>query len=702
MLKRIQNLEKGLTVKTRLMIMLLIVSLICCGVMSYLGNRYGEKVIGQEVSDQLNLVRSSKKYQIEGYFRRISGILETLGQDASVIQAAQDFKTAFSSVGKDKALNAQCSNKLTEHYTTYMDSLAKNMDVKKDIDLYLPNTVEGCYLQYHYIVNNPNKVSEKDKLLDPKDGSQYSLVHQKYHEFFKLFASKLKLADVFLVDLEGGDVLYSVTKEIDFASNLYNGALRGSKLADLARLLQTNSDLQTATWMDYSAYRPSYGAPAMFVGIPLTDNNVTIGGLIIQMPIDEINRITTGDGNWVADGMGNTGEVYLLGEDYLMRSASRFFNDTTNLKNDLIKKGELPADVERLYRYGTTVMQVRNRSKAALEAFQGKSGVEESTDYRGAKVISSYAPIEWKGLNWAVLAEKDYDEAFLPVRNFAKNMFIQTAALMLVITLLSMWLAGRFVRPIEHLTEGAKRISEGDLNYRVKVETDDEFGVLAQVFNQTVETLDTQIKTVADQSAQTDKMLLNFIPPQYSESIRQGKKNIAEEYSNVSLITIDIEDFGKKANMIDPKTSLNLLNSIISAFDEAASRHQIERIRAASEMYFATCGLFEPHLDHANRMIKFAKEALQIINRINGNIRVPLKLNIHIHCGDVFAGIVGVEKYTFDLWGDTMTALINMNRIEEANTIMVSQAIEERLRDFHKFEEVGKLPNDNLTVFKLI
>jgi class 3 adenylate cyclase len=702
MLKRIRNLEKILTIKTRLMIMLLIVSLVCCGVMGYLGNRYGEKVIGKEVSDQLSLVRSSKKYQVEGYFKNISGMLETLGQDASVIQATQDFKTAFAHISKDKRLNAQCTSELAEYYTAYVDSLSKNMDVKKDLDLYLPNTVEGCYLQYHYIINNPNKVSEKDKLLDPKDGSKYAIVHQRYHNFFKLFAKKMKLADVFLVDLERGDILYSVAKEIDFASNLYNGAMRGSKLSELARLLKTNSDLQTATWMDFSAYRPSYGAPAMFVGIPLTYNNVTIGGLIVQLPIDEINRITTGKGNWVADGLGNTGEVYLLGEDYLMRSASRFFNDTINLKNDLIKKGAQPADVEKIYRYGTTVMQVRNYSKTAIEAFRGKTGVEESSDYRGAKVISAYAPIAWKGLNWAVIAEKDYEEAFLAVEDFAKNIFIQTAALMLLITLFSMWLASRFVRPIEHLTEGAKRISEGDLSHRVKVESDDEFGVLAQVFNQTVETLDTQIKTIADQSAQTDKMLLNFIPPQYSESIRQGKKNLAGEYKNVSLITIDIADFGKLANQIDPKKSLSLLNSIISAFDDAASRHQIERIRTAGEVYFATCGLFEPHLDHANRMVKFAKEALQIINQVNNTTPIPLKLNIHVHCGDIFAGIVGVEKYTFDLWGDTITELVNMNKIEEENTIMVSQAVEERLRDFHRFEEAGKLPNDNLTIFKLI
>ena len=329
-----------LTIRTRLMIIMLLVSLLACAVLGYLGSTYGKKVISKEVTNQLKLVRNAKKNQIEFYLNDIGHLVEVMGQNEMVIQAVKEFKQAFRQVGEEQ-LNSDCNQRLDEHYHQFIERLADNVEVKEDLEIYKPKTLEGCYLQFEYIVENENPLGEKDKLVNAKDGSAYNRVHQKYHEYFNMLVKKFNFYDVFLVDLETGDILYTAYKETDFATSLYYGPYRSSNLADLVRKLQSNADLEAATWVDFASYRPSYGAPAAFVGVPLTDETgTTVGGLCFQLLVDEINKIMTGDQNWEKDGLGNSGETYLVGEDLMIRSVSRFYlQDTVGFTQALLKSG---------------------------------------------------------------------------------------------------------------------------------------------------------------------------------------------------------------------------------------------------------------------------------------------------------------------------------------------------------------------------
>ena len=354
---------RNISVRTRLMLMLLLVSLLACIVLGFLGSRYSEKTTTQETLDQLNLIRTSKKDQVKTYFEDTGHFVEVMGQNQTIIESAKEFTTAFSRLSND-SLPKECSLALNQFYDDFMDKLAVNMEIKKDPLLFLPNSLEGCYLQYEYIVNNQNSLGDKDLLIQAKDSSEYSDIHKKYHPYFKLIIDKYNFYDAFLVDLNTGDVIYSVEKESDYATNLYAGPYRGSNLAQLARKLQTNSDLKSATFEDFAAYRPSYGAPASFVGIPLTEDGITIAGLIFQIPLDEINRIMTGNQNWEADGLGKTGETFLVGEDQYMRSVSRFYlEDSLEFEKNLEKQrgvsgGRRQDDAFRYY-YPATAHRIR-------------------------------------------------------------------------------------------------------------------------------------------------------------------------------------------------------------------------------------------------------------------------------------------------------------------------------------------------------
>ena len=676
-----------LSIRSRLMLMLILVSAISAMVLIYIGYVNGKEAINESIFNQLTSVKASKKYQIESYFREIGNITEVLGENEMIAQALSDFKKGFRKIGNSQ-LSAECSQQLSAHYDGFVDNVSRNMDIKNNPELYYPKSVEACYLQYEYIVENPNPSGDKHLLLDANDGSDYNKTHQKYHQYLTDVIQKFGFYDLFLIDLDQGDIVYTAYKETDFATNLYSGPYKESNLADLARQLRSNSDIKKASFTDFKNYRPSYGAPAAFVGIPITEGATTVGALVLQLPVGEINKIMTGDSNWEMDGLGTSGETYLVGEDFLMRSISRFYlQDTIGYTRALVDLGIEKEKVEKMYRIGTTILHQRVKTEGVTEALAGKNETKVIEDYRFIPVLSSYAPLQIRGLNWVILSEIDEGEANIPIDKFKKKVFIALCIIILFVTFLAMYLAGRFVQPIEKLSEGVRRLSAGDYSQEIDIPSKDEFGELATSFNEMTHNIEQQQGVIARQNIENEKLLLNFIPESIAKRLQKGEKNIADIYPNVSLIAIDIAGFSKLTTKVGPAESVNLLNHLVEAFDNTAEKHQIEKIRTVGDTYFAACGMFHPRLDHAKKMFEFALEIRQLTAQFNINYNIQLALHLGLHSGEVIAGIVGHEKFSYDLWGETVNKVFELKDIEEDNQIFVSTEVYQKLREQFEFEK---------------
>jgi class 3 adenylate cyclase len=669
------------------MLMLILVSAISAMVLIYIGYVNGRNAINEIIFNQLTSVKASKKYQIESYFHEIENITEVLGENEMIAQALSDFKLGYRKIGKNE-LDSECSQRLSTHYDAFVDHVSQNMDIKNNPELYYPKSTEACYLQYEYIIENPNPSGDKHLLLDANDGSDYNRAHLKYHKYLTDAILKFGFYDIFLIDLERGDIVYTAYKETDFATNLYSGPYKESNLAELARKLRSNSDIKKATFTDFENYRPSYGAPAAFVGIPITEGAITLGALVLQLPVGEINKIMTGDNNWATDGLGESGETYLVGEDYLMRSISRFYlQDTVGYTDALLDLGVDREEVDKMYRIGTTILHQRVKTEGVTEALAGKNETKVIEDYRFTPVLSSYAPLDIRGMNWVILSEIDQAEANIPINQFKKKVFIALCIIILIVTFLAMYLASRFVQPIEKLSEGVRRLNDGDYSQEIDIQSKDEFGELASSFNEMTHNIEKQQDVIAEQSMRNEKLLLNFIPASIATRLQKGEKNIANIYPNVSLIAIDIHGFSRLATQIGPAESISLLNHLVEAFDQTAEKHQIEKIRTVGDTYFAACGMFHPRLDHAKKIFGFALEVRQLATQFNINYNINLALHIGIHSGEVIAGIVGNEKFNYDLWGQTVNETFALKDIEEDNQIFVSDSVYQKLKEQYEFEK---------------
>ncbi|MEE8193288.1 MAG: cache domain-containing protein [Gemmatimonadales bacterium] len=281
-------------------------------------------------------------------------------------------------------------------------------------------------LQGLYIDENPFQPHERHRLLTAGDGSRYSGVHARVHPRARRFLEQHGYYDVFLFNPEG-DLIYTAFKERDFATNLEAGPWRETALGKAFRAARDAESPDFVVFTDFEPYEPSNGEPAAFVASPVRAEDGSLAGVLaFQVPIDRIDRIMQFTG-----GMGESGETYIVGVDRLMRSDSRFADESTILR--------VTVDTETVGR-----------------ALAGETGVDVVDDYRGVSVLSAYGPLAFEGVRWAVMAEIDERElrqqALEPRRLFA-SMLLVLAGIGAFMALLLTYLMGREARP-EPWTKG--------------------------------------------------------------------------------------------------------------------------------------------------------------------------------------------------------------------------------------------------------
>ncbi|NJM49381.1 MAG: HAMP domain-containing protein [Alkalinema sp. RU_4_3] len=672
--------------------MLLLVSGVSTLVTAYQGYTSGQASLTDRVFSQLTSVRASKSYQIESYFKNIRNHTQTLSEDPSIVAAISEFTKAYQQL---QSATLPADQALKDYYrNSFLPKLAKNGSPV--LEAYLPTNTASRYLQHHYIAANPNPVGKKHLLDTATDGSDYSRLHARYHPIFRNIIQKFGYYDMFLIDPQG-TVVYTVFKETDFTTNYRSGPYQTSNLAKLNEIVQDAKERNYSKLADFAAYAPSYGAPAAFIAAPIFSQasqgkSEFLGVLAFQLPVDEINNVMTGNRNWEADGLGKTGETYLVGRDFLMRSASRFFvQDPQKYSETRRSLGIMGDEIDLINQYGTTILHQPVRTDAVAEALVGKQGTKIIKDYRGVPVLSSYAPLRIDNLDWVILAEMDLSEAYAPIYAFERQILISATLLILLVTLLAMALANLFVKPIQNLIRNARKVAAGELTTITMRDDRDEFGELAQSFNAMVHSLRTQTNLVEEKNRENEQLLLSVFPAAIAKRLKRGEKDIAEDVSNVAVFLSDLTGFAKLSEALTAYEIVAILNDLVAAFDEAADRHGMEKIKTMGDSYMAVCGVSTPYLDHEKRAVDFSIDMVSIIRRFNHERNFNLDIRIGIGSGDVVAGIVGREKFIYDVWGDTINLASALRAACPPGAVLVSTAIQQRLQDLYPFQPMDLL-----------
>ncbi len=497
---------ENLSIRNKLFLIVLglsVPALILVGALGYLS---GRAAVELTTFHHLTSVRSSKANQLASYFHQLRIETAAIAQSRIVVEALREFSPAYDDL-RQTPIGRDPQSALTAYYTdTFLPTLNVYSDETTALDTVLPTSKAAQYLQYFYIADNPHPLGEKGGLGSARDGSTYSDVHRRLHLEIQALADRFGFYDLLLVNTSG-DVVYSVSKEADFATNLRDGPYRSSNLAAVFSAALDAPSGDDPQLVDFTMYRPSFNAPAAFVATPVEGEGRRIGVLVVQIPAAEIDHVMTGGRTWRADGLGETGETYLVGSDFLMRSNSRFFfEDPAGFLSAQRSAGALAVDIKRIEDFDTTILLQKVRTEAAEAALSGTTDTRVSIDYRGVPVLTSYAPLPIEGLRWAVLSEIDADEALAPIRRFTRNLALSLGGIALLVLPLSWLLARRFVAPIVALESAAQRFADGDQQVEVPTRSGDELGRLSRSFNQMVVAIRRQTEALIRNSEELESI----------------------------------------------------------------------------------------------------------------------------------------------------------------------------------------------------
>ncbi len=182
-------------------------------------------------------------------------------------------------------------------------------------------------------------------------------------------------------------------------------------------------------------------------------------------------------------------------------------------------------------------------------------------------------------------------------------------------------------------------------------------------------------------------LLLNILPQPIAERLKRGQRTLAESFEDVTVLFADLVDFTKFSAQTSPTELVELLNVIFSKFDRLAEQHGIEKIKTIGDAYMVVAGLPTPRRDHAGAIAEMALDMQDAIAQLNLELKKSFRLRIGIHSGPVVAGVIGIRKFSYDLWGDTVNIASRMESQGLPGFIQVSSTTYELLRDRYVFEE---------------
>lgn len=189
----------------------------------------------------------------------------------------------------------------------------------------------------------------------------------------------------------------------------------------------------------------------------------------------------------------------------------------------------------------------------------------------------------------------------------------------------------------------------------------------------------------------SDHLLLNILPAAIVENLKKGEGSAAERFDSTTVLFADIVDFTSLASRISPLQLVNLLNQIFSKFDELTEKHGLEKIKTIGDAYMVAGGLPVPRADHAEAIADLALDMQKAIADFQTDTGEPFQIRIGIHTGPVVAGVIGIKKFTYDLWGDTVNVASRMECQGLPGSIQVTAAIYEQLKNNYVFEERGAI-----------
>jgi class 3 adenylate cyclase len=190
----------------------------------------------------------------------------------------------------------------------------------------------------------------------------------------------------------------------------------------------------------------------------------------------------------------------------------------------------------------------------------------------------------------------------------------------------------------------------------------------------------------------SERLLLNVLPAPIAARLKESERVIADAFPEATVLFADIVDFTVRSQQMAPQQVVQALDELFSAFDQLARRQGLEKIKTIGDAYMVAGGLPDPRPDHAEAVAEMALGIREEVARRSDPSGQPLAVRIGIDTGPVVAGVIGRNRFIYDLWGDTVNTASRMESHGVAGCIQVTARTHDRLRDGYRFQRRGPIP----------
>ncbi|WP_243837015.1 methyl-accepting chemotaxis protein [Psychromonas algicola] len=503
--------------------------------------------------------------------------------------------------------------------------------------------------------------------------------HQ-FNPYFNQMIETIGYYDFFLIDQQGM-IFYSAFKESDYQTNLLTGAFKTSNLADLFKAVVNKGSFAMS---DFAPYAPSNDAPAGFIGLPINTPQGQIV-LALQLSVDKINQVMHH-----REGLGESGESYLVGPDHLMRSDSYLDPETHSINAS----------------FAGNVENNGVNTESSNLALNGETGTKTIMDFNNHKVLSAYMPLSIYGLNWALISEMDYAEALAVTDSLYLKMLIELSVCTLLILGVAIWVSNSILKPLggepSEMQLISESIAEGDLtvNFATTVNSNSIYSSMRKMSNNLLSLMKEVVGRCHDlvQVAQKTNSLSS-----------QTLINLEEQQDSIEMVVAAAEEMSASINEVSQSASET------EASAKAAQKSSDDAKNKLSET-IVELGTLDRQLSDAGKVIETLEKESYDIGTVLDVIRSVaeqtnlLALNAAIEAaraGDHGRGFAVVADEVRSLASKTQESTTNIDnmitRLQEASKGAVQAMSESRticdktVNDAKDTENLITLMNDEMS-----
>ena len=665
-----------MSTKSKIVLSLVLTALASAVVFGMLSFVEARSSLREAAFDELTAIRTSRAAQVEDYFESVFDEANVITENPLVADAARRFSAGFRDIPGEVA-PAQLEQDRRDLEAFYARRVLPNLTALLN---------EGAATYGGYGPKNPASVYLQDRYIAGRTNAQaggptaYEAAHVALHPELKFIVDEFEYYDIFLIDHESGDIVYTSRKEPDFATNIYTGPYRSSRLGEVVEQVE-NDPSQGAVYMsDFEFYAPSGGRPAIFVASGIYENDTLQGILAIQLTVDDLNAIMTADGEWEATGLKSTGETYLVGSDRLLRTESRFaVQDMDGYLEALDAAGE-PDTVRAAIRdSGSAILRQRVDTDASDAALRGDTDTRVVADYRGVDVLSAYEPVRIKGHTFGLLAEIDAGEAFQPVCDLLTNIAITAALFVPLVALVGLVVAARLMAPLLGMRQTAREFLDGQEEAQFRDEGSNEWSQLGGTLNRLLDTTRARLADAKSSRAEVSEMTRTLMPRAIGERFMEGERKVVSAEGSASAAAFVLLPDPQLNDLANARASRDLYDELDDRLSALADREGVDLLNQAGMHYVAFCGLTAPIKNHAERLFRFCLAATRELDAFNLEHGTALDARVGFSSGLMFGAMIGSHAMAYEIWGPAIHTALDMAHAAGPGSMMLTADSEARI-----------------------